>query len=57
VDETCVSRLTTISTFLDRDVPGRTWLAAACVLATVLTGSASPTAPLDMATRMNGSGD
>jgi hypothetical protein len=57
VDETRVSRLTTISTFIDSDVPCRTWLAAACVLATVLTGSASPTAPSSMATRMNASGD
>jgi hypothetical protein len=36
VDETRVSRLTTISTFTDSDVPCRTWLAAACVLATVV---------------------
>jgi hypothetical protein len=57
MDETRVSRPTTISTFIDSDVPCRTWLAAACVLATILTGSASATAPSGMATRMNASGD
>jgi len=57
VDETSVSRLPPVSSFLDSDGPGRTWLAAACVLATILTGSASPTAPSGMATRMNASGD